>query len=156
MREAVDISGDVVDDDYADGRRLGLPAATDDPAYHAIVMQVSLPDPGEPGAALYAVDDVCPSEYLFDGDSKGFEGATSLRGSRRPLWEAASTSSKTNWKLSLLPKLVQICLRWFTLFLIGMTVDEALKQLKFIPQNKSKPFLAKRLVLTCLKLFKLA
>jgi len=57
-------------------RRLGLPAATDDPSYHAMVYQVDIDDSSE----SFAVQDVCPSEYEFDGDSKGFEGALSIRG----------------------------------------------------------------------------
>ena len=76
VRESVDISGDLVDD----ARRLqGLPAVTDDPSYHAVVMEIVLPPPDEDGAD-YAVVEACPSEFLFDGDSKGFEGAASLRG----------------------------------------------------------------------------
>lgn len=80
VRESVDISGDVVDGDGGDGRRrLGLPAATDDPEYHAVILQVQLPAP-DAAESDYEVLDSCPSEYRFDGDSKGFEGAASLRG----------------------------------------------------------------------------
>ena len=81
VRESVDISGDYVDDDdVAAARRrnlLGLPAVTDDPAYHAVILHVDLPDDGN---GDYEVLEVCPSEIRFDGDSKGFEGAASLRG----------------------------------------------------------------------------
>ena len=73
VRESVDISGDVVESDDGRGRRLGLPAVTDDPKYHAIIMQVQLPAPDAAGEPDYDVLDVCPSEYEFDGDSKGLE-----------------------------------------------------------------------------------
>ena len=68
--------------EYADDtnrRRLGLPPVTDHPKYHAIVMQILLPPPDSEDTD-YAVLDSCPSEMLFDGDSKGFEGARSIRG----------------------------------------------------------------------------
>ena len=52
---------------------------TDHPKYHAIVMQILLPPPDSEDTD-YAVLDSCPSEMLFDGDSKGFEGARSIRG----------------------------------------------------------------------------
>lgn len=94
VREAVDISGDVNDEH----RRLGLPAQTDHPAYHAIVMQLKLPAVEEEGD--YSVLDSCPSEKLFDGDSKGFEGVRSLRGKDGVLYvlglcEGNHCSSKT-------------------------------------------------------------
>ena len=56
-----------------------MPPVTDHPKYHAIVMQILLPPPDSDDTD-YAVLDSCPSEMLFDGDSKGFEGATSIRG----------------------------------------------------------------------------
>jgi hypothetical protein len=77
VREAVDISGEYADD--TNRRRLGLPPVTDHPKYHAIVMQILLPPPDSEDTD-YAVLDSCPSEMLFDGDSKGFEGARSIRG----------------------------------------------------------------------------
>mmetsp|Transcript_34838 Transcript_34838/g.107001 ORF Transcript_34838/g.107001 Transcript_34838/m.107001 type:complete len:424 (-) Transcript_34838:76-1347(-) len=83
VREAVDVS-DRYDTDFPedgpDGRRLGLAAKTDDPKYHAIVMQVWMPPPEAGSSTSYSVLDACESEYMFDGDSKGFEGAQSVRG----------------------------------------------------------------------------
>jgi len=93
VRESVDISGkdyavDADDDDDGDRRRLGLPPNTDHPAYHAIFLQIAFDDGSGFGltdtmstdTTEYTVVEECPSEIKFDGDSKGFEGATSLRG----------------------------------------------------------------------------
>jgi hypothetical protein len=91
VRESVDLSGfadgddDSGDDDGGDDasrrmvrarRQLGLAAVTDDPSYHALVMQVNIDEDSE----AFSVVDACPSEKEFDGDSKGFEGALSIRG----------------------------------------------------------------------------
>ena len=88
VRESVDLSGfaaegsginrNIDDDDNDDKqsydrrrRQLGLAPVTDDPSYHALVMQVEVDD----AEGTYDVVDACPSEIEFDGDSKGFEGA---------------------------------------------------------------------------------
>jgi hypothetical protein len=48
-------------------------------AYHAMVYQLGF-EGGLTTATNYSVVDACPSEMEFEGDSKGFEGATSIRG----------------------------------------------------------------------------
>jgi hypothetical protein len=48
-------------------------------AYHAMVYQLGF-EGGLTTATNYSVVDASPSEMEFEGDSKGFEGATSIRG----------------------------------------------------------------------------
>ena len=59
----------------------GQSAAKEAPAgaYHAMVYQLGF-EGGLTTATNYSVVDACPSEMEFEGDSKGFEGATSIRG----------------------------------------------------------------------------
>ena len=59
----------------------GQSAAKEAPAgaYHAMVYQLGF-EGGLTTATNYSVVDACPSEMEFEGDSKGFEGAVSLRG----------------------------------------------------------------------------
>lgn len=58
------------------GRRalLGLDAQTDHPSWHSIILKVDLEETD------YGVVDECPSEFGFQGASKGFEGAAAVRG----------------------------------------------------------------------------
>ena len=49
-------------------------------AFHAQVLKVRFSDAGAAELAAYQVVETCRSEFEFEGDSKGFEGAISLRG----------------------------------------------------------------------------
>ena len=49
-------------------------------AFHAQVLKVRFSDPGAAELTAYSVVETCRSEFEFEGDSKGFEGAISLRG----------------------------------------------------------------------------
>lgn len=42
-------------------------------SYHAIIEELSM------GDTDYTVVQTCPSEFKFEGDSKGFEGAIAIR-----------------------------------------------------------------------------
>ena len=50
--------------------------------YHAYILKVHIGESGE----TYDVVETCRSEIAFEGDSKGFEGATSLRGADGTLY----------------------------------------------------------------------
>ena len=48
--------------------------------YHAQIFKIKFSDAGAADLTSYEVVETCRSELEFEGDSKGFEGATSLRG----------------------------------------------------------------------------
>lgn len=50
----------------------------EDETYHAVVEELSMPS-SDTADVDYAVTDTCNCEYEFEGDSKGFEGAISVR-----------------------------------------------------------------------------
>ena len=52
-------------------------------SYHAVVMRLAL---SPPPATNFTVMEACPSEFEFDGTSKGFEGVASLRGADGTLY----------------------------------------------------------------------
>lgn len=65
VRESIDLSDESDDDSIL---------ANSEPRFHAMIIQVDM------GKDNFKFNDTCPSEQQFEGTSKGFEGAVSLRG----------------------------------------------------------------------------